>query len=169
LKHSEALSLLEPLNIKRGETWADLGAGKGIFSKVLTEYVGNKGTVHAVDKDSYALTQLVSENPSVLTHHQDFTQPLELQNLDGILMANALHFVRQQEKVLKAVSGYLRKNGKLVIIEYDITRANPWVPFPVRFEKLNDLATRAGLSVPVKVARKDSRYHREMYVAVLTK
>jgi hypothetical protein len=83
-------------------------------------------------------------------------------------MANTLHFVRQQEKVLKQVTGYLNQSGKLVVIEYDIARANPWVPFPVSFAKLKELAALVGFNEPVKVATKDSRYHREMYVAVIT-
>jgi ubiquinone/menaquinone biosynthesis C-methylase UbiE len=169
LKHSEALLLLESVNIKRGETWADLGAGTGTFSRALSELVGANGTVHAVDKDKHALSQLALNSASVILHYQDFTQSLELNNLDGILMANALHFIRRQKKVLREISDYLKENGRLVILEYDISRANPWVPFPVPFDNLKDLAARAGLSEPVKVARKDSRYHREMYVAVINK
>lgn len=126
------------------------------------------GTVYAVDKDKHALSQLAQLNPAIINHRQDFTTPLTLQNLDGILMANSLHFVKQQQSLLKTLSHHLETNGKFVIIEYDIARANPWVPFPVPFEKLQELAARANLSKPVKVATKDSRYHREMYVAVVT-
>jgi ubiquinone/menaquinone biosynthesis C-methylase UbiE len=164
----EALDLLQPAHISAGETWADLGAGAGTFSNALVALVSADGTVHAVDKDKHALTQLKQSSPSVLTHHQDFTAPLHLKNLDGILMANALHFVRRQEKLLRELPTYLKADGKVVMIEYDIARANPWVPFPILFEKLKELAARAGLNEPVKVATRPSRYHREMYVAVIT-
>jgi ubiquinone/menaquinone biosynthesis C-methylase UbiE len=169
MTHSEAMQLLRLAEINAGETWADLGAGTGTFSSVLAELVTSTGTLHAVDKDKHVLAQLAKANPSTITHHQDFTDPLKVKNLDGVLIANALHFVRRQEKVLKEVSSNLKPNGKFVILEYDISRANPWVPFPVPFDKLQDLAAGAGLSAPVKVARKDSRYHREMYVAVINK
>jgi ubiquinone/menaquinone biosynthesis C-methylase UbiE len=168
MTHVEAVHLLRPVQIQAGETWADLGAGTGTFSRALAELVGSSRTIHAVDRDKHALTQLSKNNPLVVTHHQDFTDALNLNHLDGILVANALHFVRQQEKVLKQLVNYLKPSGKLVIIEYDISRANPWVPFPVSFEKLQTLVARANLSEPVKVATKDSRYHREMYVAVVT-
>lgn len=170
LKHSEALNLLHPAGIHPGETWADLGAGAGTFSKVLAELTGLPGTIHAVDKDKHALGQLSRDRPSIITHHQDFTEPLDLKNLDGILMANSLHFVRKQSQLLETLSSssYLKPNGKFIIIEYNITRANPWVPFPVSFERLKELAAQLSLREPVKVATRPSSYHREMYVAVIT-
>ncbi len=168
MTHVEALEFLQPAQVNAGETWADLGAGTGTFSRALAEFVGTGGTVHAVDKDKQALSQITLMNPTIITHQQDFMKPLELKNLDGILIANALHFVRQQEKVLKEVSGHLNRNGKLVIIEYDISRANLWVPFPVSFGRLKDLAAKANLGQPVKVTTRASSYHREMYLAVMT-
>jgi precorrin-6B methylase 2 len=66
LNHSEALGLLHPATIRQGETWADLGAGTGTFSKALAELVGPTGTVHAVDKDKHALSDLAWLNPSVI-------------------------------------------------------------------------------------------------------
>jgi ubiquinone/menaquinone biosynthesis C-methylase UbiE len=147
--------------------WADLGAGTGTFTKALAELVGANGTIHAVDRDKHALSQLAQSNPAIITHQQDFTEPLSLKNLDGILMANSLHFVRKQTQVLGELSTHLKPNGKFIIIEYNITRANHWVPFPVSFERLKELAAQLGLNEPVKVATRPSSYHREMYVAVI--
>jgi ubiquinone/menaquinone biosynthesis C-methylase UbiE len=170
MTHEEALRLLRPTNIFTGETWADLGAGTGRFTKALAELLGKTGTVHAVDRDRRALNQIQAsrlESASIITHHQDFTEPLNLENLDGILMANALHFVRDQTSLLNQLTKYLKSTGKFIVIEYDIARANPWVPFPLSFENLKKLVIRVGLQEPVKMTRKDSRYHREMYVAVV--
>jgi hypothetical protein len=103
----------------------------------------------------------------ITTHHQDFTQLLNLEKLDGILLANALHFVREQAGLLHRLKLHLKPTGRLLVVEYDIARGNPWVPFPVPFERLKTLAARAKLGAPVKVTTKPSRYHREMYVAVV--
>ncbi len=171
MTHLEALELLRPAGIAPGETWADLGAGAGTFTKVLAEFVGASGAVHAVDKDRRVPNQLQSisqAHAAIKTHQQDFTEPLQFNNLDGILMANSLHFVRNQSQVLEQLARYLKPSGKFVVLEYNIVRANPWVPFPLSFERLKDLAARTGLSEPVLVARKDSSYHREMYVATMT-
>jgi ubiquinone/menaquinone biosynthesis C-methylase UbiE len=170
MTHEEALELLRPADIGVGETWADLGAGTGRFTRALAELLGATSTVHAVDKDRRALNQLQSsrlESASIITHHQDFTKPLNLENLDGILTANALHFVRGQASLLRQLVDYLKPTGKFIVIEYDIGRANPWVPFPLSFENLRKLTARVGLQEPVKVTTKNSRYHREMYVAFI--
>ena len=169
MTHEEALELLRPAGIAKGGTWADLGAGTGTFTRALAELLEN-GKVHAVDKDRRALGQIQRlglESASVITHQQDFTEPLNLENLDGILIANALHFVRDQTSLLRQLRTSLKPTGKFIVIEYDITRANPWVPFPVSFENLKKLVARVNLQEPVKVTTKDSRYHREMYVAVI--
>jgi ubiquinone/menaquinone biosynthesis C-methylase UbiE len=168
VKHTEALDFLRPADIRLGDIWAELGAGTGTFAKALLEFVGKTGTIHAVDRDQHVLSQLTQNNPAILTHHQDFTQPLTLKNLDGILMANSLHFVRHQSRLLGQLLDYLKPTGKFVIIEYDIIRANPWVPFPVSFEKLKELASGLGFTEPVRVATRPSSYHREIYVAVIT-
>jgi ubiquinone/menaquinone biosynthesis C-methylase UbiE len=168
--HEEALELLRPTDVTVGETWAELGAGTGTFTRALAELLGKTGTVHAIDRDKRALSQIASsglESTSILTHHQDFTKPLNLENLDGILMANALHFVRDQASLLRQLRTSLKLTGKFIVIEYNIVRANPWVPFPLSFESLKKLVARVGLQEPVKVMTKDSRYHREMYVAVV--
>jgi ubiquinone/menaquinone biosynthesis C-methylase UbiE len=170
MMHEEALELLRPADIALGGTWADLGAGTGTFTRALAELLGKIGTVHAVDKDRRSLNQIETlglESASITTHHQDFTKPLNLENLDGILMANSLHFVRDQVLLLSQLRMHLKHTGKFIVIEYDITRANPWVPFPLPFESLRKLVARVGLQEPVKVMTKPSRYHREMYVAVV--
>jgi ubiquinone/menaquinone biosynthesis C-methylase UbiE len=168
--HEEALRLLHPAGIAKGETWAELGAGAGTFTRALAELLGKSGEVHAVDRDRRALNQIQGsrlESAPITTHHQDFTQPLNLQNLDGILMANALHFVRDQAGLFHRLKLHLKLTGKFIVIEYDIARGNPWVPFPVPFEGLKKLAAKANLQEPVKITTKPSRYHREMYVAVV--
>lgn len=170
MTHEEALELLRPTGVSTGETWAELGAGSGTFTRALAVLLGKTGTVHALDKDKRALSYLETrglESAPITTHHQDFTKPLKLENLDGILMANALHFIRGQAALLNRLKLYLKPTGKFIVIEYDIARGNLWVPFPVSFETLKKLGSQVGVQEPVKVMMKPSRYHREMYVAVV--
>jgi tRNA A58 N-methylase Trm61 len=176
MTHEEATALLRHADITPGGTWADLGAGTGTFTRALAELLGSSGTVHAMDQDKRALTQLqnlsgkglTTKSATVITQQKNFTKSLDLKNLDGILLANALHFVRDQRHVLENLSSYLKPDGKLVIIEYELQQANPWVPFPLSFARLKTLATNAGLPEPVRVMTRPSSYHREMYVAVLS-
>jgi ubiquinone/menaquinone biosynthesis C-methylase UbiE len=113
---------------EEGETWADLGAGAGTFSLALSELLGPTGTVIAVDWDHRALRRIGTPPASwalIRTHHADFTQPLKLTNLDGLLLANVLHFVARQEKVLRQLIAYLRPGGRVLFLEYDTEQVSP--------------------------------------------
>ena len=82
-------------------------------------------------------------------------------------MANALHFVRRHERVLKGLVRHLKPGGTFLLIEYDLTRGSPWIPFPVPFTRFQTIAPRVGLSEVREVGRRPSRYGpRELYAAV---
>ncbi len=125
-----------------GSTWADLGSGTGAFTLALADLLGPSGVIHSVDRDAAALrTQAEAVHrrfpaTTLEQHVGDFTRPLDLPPLDGLVMANSLHFVRDKAPVLELVRGLLRPGGHLVLVEYDADRGNPWVPFP---DQLADL------------------------------
>jgi SAM-dependent methyltransferase len=155
-----------------GGVWADLGSGTGAFTLALADLLGPGGTIHSVDRDPGALrTQaeaLVRWFPSLELHQHvgDFSQPLGLPSLDGVVMANSLHFVRDKVPVLEIVRGALRDGGRLVLVEYDVDIGNPWVPHPVSFASWRSLAAEAGFRDTHKLAAVPSRFLRSIYSAV---
>ena len=126
--------------------------------------------VHAVDRDSASVRALqritVPAGASVHARLADFTTSLDLPPLDGILMANALHFVPDPAAVLGQLMPLLRPAGRLLLVEYDRERGNPWVPYPIPVRRFRDLAAEVGLSEPVEVGRRKARHGGEMYAAV---
>jgi hypothetical protein len=118
-----------------------------------------------VDVDRRALQAQVRElstrHPSVTVTavHGDFTMDLEIPDLEGIVMANSLHFQRDTCAVLRHVSRWLKSGGRIVIVEYDAQKAGPWLPTPVPPAALALAAECAGLSAPRLLARRASRYH----------
>lgn len=154
-------------------TWADLGAGSGTFTLALASLLGAGARVIAVDVDTAALAQLesaVERSPpaaEVLTVEADFREPLSLPRVDGLLLANALHFVPYPEQgaVLKQLLGHVRPNGRLLIVDYDGRRANEWVPYPISSRTLHELLRKLGLPAPTIVAQRPSRYGGRIYAA----
>jgi SAM-dependent methyltransferase len=171
---AEALELVRDAVPARGGTWADLGAGHGTFTRALVELLGPKGRIYAVDRDRRALAALgrwaSRDGAGVIPVVADFSRPFGFPGLgeallDGMLMANALHFVRDADVVLARLATRLRPGGRVVLVEYDRRRASPWVPYPIPSATLPALAAAAGLSTPVVTATRPSAFGGELYVA----
>ncbi len=56
----------------------------------------------------------------------DFTRPLNLPLLDGILMANALHLIRKQVATVRKLASCLRVGGHFLAVEYDVCFTRPF-------------------------------------------
>jgi len=150
-------------------TWADIGAGTGMFTLALMEIL-TEGKIIAVDKSPHALYKI---KPVALISYEiveaDFHLPFDLPALDGIVMANALHYAKDHLAVLKNLLATLKRGGTFILIEYDTDRPNePWVPNPVSFKKFKTLCEEAGLTEPIEIGRKKSIYSDgEIYSAVV--
>jgi ubiquinone/menaquinone biosynthesis C-methylase UbiE len=173
MNHSDHVNLLRPANLSHGGIWADFGAGSGAFTLALRELVGPHAEIYAVDKDRRGFNELekahreeFGTSQNVHPVHADFTGPLSLPPLDGIVMANSLHYFKDKEKVLRHVRSFLKMNGILLLIEYNVDSGNYWVPYPLSFEIYRDLAQRAGFSEPLLLGTAPSRFLKEFYSAV---
>jgi ubiquinone/menaquinone biosynthesis C-methylase UbiE len=152
MTHDEMVALIGRAVSEAGGTWADFGAGRGNFTRALRDLVGPSATLYAIDRDANALRA----NRDARTICADFTRPLDLPPLDGILMANALHWVRRQEAVLSLLAGYLRPGGRLLLVEYDLRWPRSYVPFPVPYARFESLARAAGLEAVQQVGERVS-------------
>jgi SAM-dependent methyltransferase len=95
----------------------------------------------------------------------DFTRPLDVPPLDGIVAANSLHYVRDKTALLRRLRGYLKPTGRLLVVEYNADQGNPWVPHPFSFATFGSLAQAAGYREPTLIATYPSRFLREIYSA----
>ena len=173
MEHAVALDLIRAGVTSTGGIWADLGAGSGVFTRALAELLGPSGQVYALDRQPVRAT--VSEGGAdIVPIRADFTRllasPFEPNALDGILMANSLHFVRRHEYTLKKIVRHLKPGGTFLLVEYDLTTGSPWIPFPVPLGRFQTLAPRVGLGEVQEVGRHPSRYGpREFYAAAAVK
>jgi ubiquinone/menaquinone biosynthesis C-methylase UbiE len=163
LNHRDLVALIEDGVPRRGGRWADLGAGEGAFTLALADLAGPDAHIVAVDRDARALRAL---DGKVETRVADFTKPLDLHELDGVVMANSLHFVRDKEPVLRSVRSMLRPGGRLIIVEYGADRGNPWVPYPFTYSLWEKMAAQAGFESTRLLKTVPSRWLGSMYSAL---
>ena len=174
MNHAQRLTLLRAGDARAGEAWADLGCGEGAFTLLLAEELGSGGSVLAIDRDAGAIDKLriaLSRNrrgsmASVDLRVEELAGLQNVPPLDGALIANALHFVPEPASVLRTVKRALRPGGRILVIEYDRSDSNRWVPHPVPVKALGQLALDAGIE-PFEVgARVPSDFGRMIYAAV---
>jgi trans-aconitate methyltransferase len=151
--------------------WADLGCGTGTFTVALASRLAPGSTIHAIDRDATALRQLPTEHHGVtiVSRAGDMTDVAWLADLDGVLMANSLHYVRDQAGFIDAWKSRLAPGGRFLIIEYDTDAANRWVPFPVSRRHLSTLIAQTGQAHIQDLGRRASTYRRApLYAALVT-
>ena len=163
MNHADLVALLRPGIHETGGCWADLGAGEGAFTLALAELLGPGAHITAIDKDARALRGIGS---GIEARVADFTKPMDLHDLDGVVMANSLHFVADKAPVLRSVRDMLRPGGRLIVVEYSTDRGNPWVPHPFTYPTWVRMAEAAGLLGTEQLHSVPSRYFGSMYSAL---
>ena len=152
-----------------GSVWADLGCGDGIFTAALATLLGPDTEIYAVDTNENALHSLVrnstrdAPNAVVRAVQADFGRTLDLPPLDGVLMANSLHFICPKQSVLSRIIPMLKTNGQLIVVEYNTSQGNPWVPYPLDDVGFLALARTLKLRRACILATIPSSFLGEMY------
>jgi ubiquinone/menaquinone biosynthesis C-methylase UbiE len=143
------------------QAWADLGAGTGLFTRALSQLIGQHSTIYAVDRKAADLEQIkATDHVTIEKVPADFIKDdLRLQGLTGILMANSLHYVKDQLSFLNKMKASFAGEGRFVIVEYDTDKANPWVPYPLSFNSLTSLFTQAGYTLIEKINETPSKFN----------
>lgn len=199
--------------------WVELGSGRGVFTSTLAGRLGKGARILSIDRDRAALAE---QHRALGARHAaihwrllvaDIANPVDLGRPDGVLAANALHYLApgRRAAVLRrlrsALSGpgepghagawcegsqrgmaggvsseregpehegpersaaerVVRRPGRLVVIEYDTPRVNPWVPYPLPLHRLRREALEAGFAACDSVARVEGSFGRSVYAAV---
>jgi ubiquinone/menaquinone biosynthesis C-methylase UbiE len=172
VNHSELVGLLRDGVDAKGGKWADLGAGEGAFTLALADLLGSGAHIPAAPRDAGSMRGLATEmrrrfpatGLEVLA--ADFTRPISLSSLDGMVMANSLHFVRDKRPVLERVRAMLRPGGSLIVVEYGSDRGNPWVPHPFSYQRWEQMAAAAGFEGTRLLGTVPSRYLGSMYSTI---
>jgi ubiquinone/menaquinone biosynthesis C-methylase UbiE len=171
--HADHVALIRDGVAGTGRRWLELGAGRGAFTLALADLLGPGAEIVAVDRNAGDLRHLEAAmtdrfpGTRLRTVVGDFRGPLGLaeEPFDGLLAANALHFVRDPSAVVTRLVPRLGVEARVIVVEYDADRGNPWVPHPFSFRSWERIAAKAGLTGTRLVGRVPSRFLGAIYAA----
>ncbi len=175
MNHIDHVNLLRSGITTTAGIWADLGAGSGAFTLALADILDSSATIIAVDTNKGALHNLQKSAKTqfplmtVETIVADFTRPMTLPPLNGVVMANSLHFHQNKRPILRQIRGYLQPDGRFLLVEYDTDRGNRWVPYPLSFLSWETLAADVGFSNTRLLSARPSRFLGQIYSALSLK
>ena len=120
------------LNLQPGQIVADIGAGSGYYTMLLSSAVGPRGRVYATDiqPEMLALIKKRIEEKGVsnveLVRGRATASGLPDGVIDLALMVDVYHELAQPQAFLQSLKRALAPGGQLVLIEF--RKESPWVP-----------------------------------------
>jgi ubiquinone/menaquinone biosynthesis C-methylase UbiE len=171
MDHQDHVYLLRPAIRYKGGVWADLGSGDGAFTLALRDLAGAEVEILSIDQDPRRLKNQEKNfsnlYPKTNIHfiNADFTKLEHLPLLDGVVMANSLHYIKDQLSFLVKLHSKIKDSGQLALVEYNSDQVNPWVPYPIPFEKFKDLVREAGFKEGKFLSSVPSTWLNEIYCA----
>ena len=120
------------LNLRLGQVVADIGAGSGYYSVRLARVVGPTGRVYATDIQPEMLALLKKKIDADKLSNVELVLGTETEtrlpdgSVDLALMVDVYHELAAPQAFLKSVRRALKKEGRLVLIEF--RKEDPRVP-----------------------------------------
>ena len=126
---------LDAIQVVRGSTVADVGAGSGYMTVRMARRVGPTGKVYATDIQPEMLVLLrqrlvregVSNVEPVLGQIDDPRLPPAA--IDLILMVDVYHELSEPQRMLRRMRDALKPDGRLVLLEY--RKEDPTIPIRI--------------------------------------
>jgi tRNA A58 N-methylase Trm61 len=115
--------IIASLQLKPGQTVADIGAGPGVLSMPLAQAVAPAGKVYAVDIDAGFFPHI--EEKAKAAHLANVhtvlgvaaDPKLPAKDVDVALFHDVLHHIENRAGYLKALAGYMKPGGRIAVVE----------------------------------------------------
>lgn len=142
--------IIKKLEIRKGDSIADIGAGSGLFTFHFSDKTGPDGTVYAVDINPDLLmhieeaesNRVVKNIVAVLAAEDD---PMIPKQVDLIFLCDTLHYIDNQQRYVRRISSYVKLGGKVAVIDF----MKNWPPSSIKFspDDLKKWMSFAGFSL----------------------
>ncbi len=140
--------IVAALELKPEMVVADIGAGTGLFTRLMAEKVGRKGKVYAVDIAPEFLAHIAADAKKhgrtqiVTVRGTQQTTNLPRGSLDLAFLSDVYHHLERPDSVLASLREAIKPGGRLVVVEFDRVEGKS-APFVLKH-------VRAGRNVFIK-------------------
>ena len=116
--------VLDALELREGQSVADLGCGSGYYTFLMAQQVGAQGNVFAIDIEPRMLQFVRARaeregTTNVRTIQASQTDPnLAPESLDLLLMVDVYHELEHPYEVMQKVRAALKPGGRVALVEY---------------------------------------------------
>ena len=139
------------LHLKPGEIVADIGAGPGLFEVPMAQAVAPRGKIYAVEIDEGFFAEINRKTSgaqvtNVQTVLGKYTDPnLPTRDIDVALFHDVMHHIQDRGGYLKAMAGYMKPTGRIVLVDFESGKVHPDDPdMQVSREQAGNLMAQAG-------------------------
>jgi ubiquinone/menaquinone biosynthesis C-methylase UbiE len=130
---SDPNTIVAALNIPLGATVADLGAGTGAYSFVISQKIGPTGKVYACDVQQDMLTRLENDaHERHITNIQTVHSNVEVHqgtrlrdtSVDWVIVANVLFQIEDRPGFITEIARILKPGGAVALVEWSESFGN---------------------------------------------
>ncbi len=117
--------VLDALGLEPGMDVADIGAGSGLYSRLIAERVGPSGQVFAIDIATNLVNHITETanamglgNVRAIVGGDKSPRLLE-QSVDLVFIADSYHHFEYPGEMLQGIKKALRPDGRLILIDWE--------------------------------------------------
>jgi ubiquinone/menaquinone biosynthesis C-methylase UbiE len=122
--YDKRYEVLDEMHLKPGMNVADIGAGSGLFARLMAQRVAPRGMVYAVDISKNMIDHItnIAEQEKIANLKAVLGDPhsprLEPHTLDLVCIIDAYHHFEFPQDMLREIVKALRPDGTLVLVDF---------------------------------------------------
>jgi predicted methyltransferase len=132
--------IVKTLELKPGETVADIGAGTGLFTRLMAKEVGPEGKVVAVEISQKFLDHIQATSREAKLENlatvlgTDESVNLEPNSIDVAFVCDTYHHFEFPQKTLASIHKALKPEGRLIVTDFrrEEGKSRDWILNHVR-------------------------------------
>lgn len=155
--------------IREGMSVADFGVGSGAYTRALSDKVGNKGKVYAIDIQKALLEKLESDLKEIGISNVNYIwgdvekvagTKIADQSLDAVVISNILFQIENKDSLINEARRILKKDGRLLLIDWSESYNNmgPARERVVAKSQALELFTKQGFKIEKEISVGEHHY-----------